>query len=125
MNMDRCIAFNSHNKRCRAKLFDNKFFCCESHKPLNNNLIEDGCFICMEKITSVKELYYFKCKHIVHKTCYDEWLKYSNYPSSICMLCRGEVFKKPKKKIKTRDLGILNKNYYKKMSNIIEVINHK
>lgn len=120
--MDRCIAFNKHNKRCRAKLINNNFFCCESHKPLNYDLIENGCFICTEKITSSNEIYYFKCKHIIHKKCYDEWLKYSNYSTNICMLCRGEVFKKPQKKINTRDLGVLNKNDYKKLSNIIDII---
>ncbi len=120
--MDRCIAYNKNNKKCRAKLTDNKFFCCESHKPLNYELIEEGCFICSEKITSVNDLYYFKCKHIMHKQCYDEWLKYSNYSTSICMLCRGEVFKKQEKKINIRESGVMNKNEYNKLKKIINIL---
>lgn len=120
--MDRCIAFNKNNKRCRAKLLNGQLFCCESHKPINDNLIEDGCFICCEKITSVKDLYYFKCKHIMHKKCFDEWQKFSNYETPICMICRGDVLKKPEKKVKRRELGVINKNDYKKLENIINII---
>jgi len=123
MKMDRCIAFNNKNKRCRAKLNNNQFFCCENHKPINENIIEDGCFICCEKFNSINDLYYFKCKHIVHKQCYDEWLKYSNYSTKICMICRGEVFKKPPKRINIRPSGVLNKNEYKKLSDILNIIN--
>ena len=120
--MDRCIAFNKQNKRCRAKLCNNQFFCCESHHPYNYDLIENGCFICQEKINSINELYYFKCKHIVHKQCYDEWLKFSNFPDTVCMLCRNKVMNKPLKKTKTRETGVLNKNDYKKLANIINII---
>lgn len=120
--MDRCIAYNKNNKKCRARLNDKKFFCCESHKPLNYELIEDGCFICDEKITNVNELYYFKCRHIMHKKCYDEWLKYSNYDGPICMLCRGEVLRKPEKKKNIRQSGVINKSNYEKLKNIINII---
>lgn len=120
--MDRCIAFNKNNKRCRAKLNDKHFFCCESHKPINYDLINDGCFICCEKITDVKDLYYFKCKHIMHKKCYDEWQQYSSYTTPICMICRGEVLKKPEKKIKYRESGVMNKNDYNKLKTIINII---
>ena len=59
--MPRCIGLNKNNKKCRRNIADGKFFCCESHKPLNYDLIENGCFICTEKITSSNEIYYFKC----------------------------------------------------------------
>lgn len=121
--MNRCIAYNKNNKKCRAKLMNNNFFCCEAHYPINKELLEEGCFICMEKITSVEQMYYFKCKHIMHKDCYDEWLKYSNYDHSICMLCRGQVLQNPPKKTKRRALGVINKNDYKKLENIINIIN--
>lgn len=121
--MNRCIAYNKNNKKCRAKLMSGQFFCCESHYPINREIIDEGCFICMEKITSIEDMYYFRCKHVMHKKCYDEWLNYSNYGNNICMLCRGEVFKKPPKKTKTRKLGVINKNDYKKLENIINIIN--
>lgn len=120
--MERCIAYNKNNKKCRAKLNGKQFFCCESHRPLNYELITDGCFICDEKVDDIKDLYYFKCKHVMHKKCYDEWLKFSNYDSPICMLCRGEVLKKPKKKTSIRQSGVLNKNNYNKLKNIINII---
>jgi hypothetical protein len=120
--MDRCIAYNKNNKKCRAKLTDNNLFCCESHKPLNYELIIDGCFICSEKVTNINDLYYFKCKHIMHKQCYNEWLEYSSYSTPICMLCRGEVFKEQKKKINIRKNGVINKNDYNKLKKIINIL---
>ena len=89
--MNRCPAFNKNNKRCRALTKDNKIFCCKLHEPLNNNIIDDGCFICMEKILISKEIIYFKCKHAFHKGCYSEWLNFSTYETSICILCRRNV----------------------------------
>lgn len=122
--VNRCIAYNKNNKKCRAKIMNNDFFCCEAHKPLNYELIE-GCFICNEKIESINEIYYFKCKHIIHKVCYDEWLNnHSNYDKSICMICRNEVLKKPEKKKKFRENGVLNKEEYKKMHHIFDTFNY-
>lgn len=120
--MNRCIAYNKNNKKCRAKLTNGNFFCCEAHYPINIELIDDGCFICTEKIESIEDMYYFKCKHIMHKKCYNEWLEYSNYDNLICMLCRGEVLKEPPKKSKRRNLGVINKNDYKKLEDIINII---
>ena len=121
--VNRCIAYNKNNKKCRAKIKNNEFFCCEAHKPLNYELIEK-CFICSEKIKSINDIYYFKCKHIIHKECYNEWLNnHSNYNESICMICRNEVFKKPQKKIKVRENGVLNKVEYQKMNHIFNTLN--
>jgi len=79
--------------------------------------------MCGEKIKHSKELYYFRCKHSFHKECYDEWSKFSTYIENICMLCRGEVLKKPQKKITIRNHGVFNKNEYKKLEDILKVIN--
>ncbi len=122
METHRCIAYNKKNKKCRSKISHDKFFCCEDHYPLNKELFNVGCFMCSEKVNHSDELYFFKCKHAFHKECYDEWCKYSNYDSNICMICRNEVLKKNIKKIKIRDHGVFNKNEYKKLEDILKVV---
>jgi hypothetical protein len=102
--MNRCIGFTKNNHKCRSITKDKELFCCVSHEPLNKEILEDGCFICMEKINSKKELIFFKCKHIFHKPCYIEWLIFSTYNDPNCMICLSVTFKKKdfkKKKLKT------------------------
>ena len=105
--MNRCIAYNKNNNKCRAKTKNNMLFCCKNHEPLNNDLIENGCFICSEKIENSNEIIYFKCKHAFHKSCYIEWLSFSTYERSICMICRNEVL--------DTNLKEKNKKIYKKI----------
>lgn len=119
----RCIAYNKNNNKCRAKIENSDFFCCDSHKPINYDLI-NSCFICLNKIEDIGELYYFRCKHIMHKECYDEWINYSNYDKHICMICRNEVFKIPDKKNKIRKSGVLNRCDYNKMLHIFNTYNN-
>ena len=105
----RCIAINKNNKKCRSKTNNNSFFCCKSHEPINKELLEDGCFLCMEKIEKSNDIIYFNCKHIIHKTCYNEWLKYSTYDENICLLCRNIVFEK-KNIISSKKSGSLQRS---------------
>lgn len=117
--MNRCIAYNKNNNKCRAKTKNNMLFCCKNHEPLNNDLIENGCFICSEKIENSNEIIYFKCKHAFHKQCYIEWLSFSTYERSICMICRNEVL--------DTNLKEKNKKIYKKIdigNSNIETINN-
>lgn len=87
----RCIAINKNNKKCRAKTNNNSFFCCPSHEPINKDLLEEECFLCTEKVVESYDIIYFKCKHIFHKSCYNEWLRYSTYEESICLICRNII----------------------------------
>lgn len=96
--MNRCSAINKNNKKCRAIIKDKKLFCCESHEPINKEII-NGCFLCMEKIENANEIFFFKCKHAFHKPCYKEWLSYSTYEEPICIICRNVVFNKKIKNI--------------------------
>lgn len=89
--MNRCISITKNNKRCRAKT--NNLFCCKSHEPFNKDIIEDGCFLCIEKIEKSNELLFFHCKHAFHKKCYIEWLNYSTYDEQICIICRRNIKK--------------------------------
>ena len=57
MNTPRCIAYTKNNKKCRVKLKENTFFCCKSHYPINEEIIDTGCFICSERIKNVNELH--------------------------------------------------------------------
>ena len=89
---NRCNGYTKARKKCRAKLTEKgKFYCCKNHEPHNMDIFSTGCFMCCENIESTKELIYFKCKHIVHRKCYDDWTRYSNYSNLICMICRKEV----------------------------------
>jgi hypothetical protein len=90
--MNRCIAYNKNNKKCRTKTPANELFCCEAHKPINKELFEEGCFVCYQKEFQPNELIYLKCKHVFHKECYQEWLKYSTYDTPVCNICLREVF---------------------------------
>jgi len=123
INNNRCIGFTKNNKKCRAIISnnDNKFFCCDSHQPLNKEILKDGCFICMEKIEKSNELIYFKCKHIFHKPCYLDWLIYSTYKNSICLVCRNEVLIN-KNNIKTK-YNQLNAKLLEKLINIDKELN--
>ena len=89
---NRCNGYTKTGKKCRTKLIEKgKFYCCKNHEPHNMDIFSSGCFMCCENIESTKELIYFKCKHIVHRKCYDEWIGYSNYTNPICMICRKEI----------------------------------
>ena len=89
---NRCNGYTKTGKKCRTKLIEKgQFYCCKNHEPHNMDIFSSGCFMCCENIESTKELIYFKCKHIVHRKCYDEWTEYSNYSNPICMICRKEV----------------------------------
>jgi hypothetical protein len=90
--INRCNGYTKTGKKCRSKLPEKeKFYCCKNHEPLNMDIFSSGCFMCCENVESTKELIYFKCKHIVHRKCYDEWIGYSNYSNPICMICRKEI----------------------------------
>ena len=103
VNVNRCIGITKNGKKCRTRLRKNQYlFCCEEHKPLNNEIIEDGCFCCMEKIINHKDGIFFKCKHLVHKSCFIDWSRNnSTYETPICLICRSEVYNSNKKKKKT------------------------
>ena len=104
---NRCIAFNKYNKRCRAKTKNNEIFCCESHYPINKELIGNGCFMCYDKVRHSGELFYFSCKHAFHKKCYLEWLEFSTYDKPICLICRENVFEHNLKQQKKIRLNII------------------
>lgn len=109
----RCIGLTRNGSKCRNKLMNDKeeeLFCCNNHRPYNYDFIESGCFTCMEKIKDPNDMLLFKCNHIFHKNCYNEWLKYSTYELPICIICKKEVIKKqPRKK---RKIEYENDNNY-------------
>ena len=89
---NRCMGYNKEGKRCRTRLRKTQYlFCCDAHKPHNQEIIEDGCFCCTEKLINHKEILYFRCKHAVHRKCYYEWMEASQSEIAICMLCRSPI----------------------------------
>ncbi len=120
--MSRCIAINKNNNICRAKLTDGNLFCCKNHYPINSDIVEDGCFMCTEKIEKISDIMYLKCRHAFHKSCYEEWLKFSTYQNPICLICRSEVLKNKgefhfKPKYKEVDL-----ESFSKISKIMDIL---
>lgn len=90
--INRCNGYTKTGKKCRSKLIEKgQFYCCKNHEPHNMDIFSSGCFMCCENIENTKELIYFKCKHIVHRKCYESWLEFSNYSKPICMICRKEI----------------------------------
>lgn len=121
--MNRCLAININNKRCRAKTENNQLFCCEKHKPINKEIINEGCFMCMEKINKSNELLYLKCRHAFHRDCYIEWLNYSTYEEPVCIICRRIAFsKKDYEKQKTSKIKRFTDT--KKIDSINYILNH-
>ncbi len=94
--MNRCIGYTKTNKKCRNLLKNAKYkhFCCNDHLPYNIDILEDGCFLCMENNLKREDLKMLRCKHLIHKPCYEEWKKHSTYDEDICIICRQEVVKK-------------------------------
>jgi len=121
--MNRCIAYNKNNNKCRAKLKESKLFCCVTHYPTNAEIISEGCFMCFEKINNPTELIYLKCHHAFHKACYNEWLSHSTYETTVCIICLKEVFKKHvkinKKDKKNEHLHIEKINHLNQINNIL------
>ncbi len=104
---NRCMGLKKDGKHCRTRLTKNQYlFCCEAHKPLNRDIMEDGCFCCTEKLVNHKEVLYFRCRHAVHKSCYYEWMKTSENEVAICMLCRTPVFQSSSKKYVQNEDGV-------------------
>ena len=108
--MPRCIGLNKNNKKCRRKIPDGDFFCCESHQPLNNEILTEECFMCSEKVDT-KLLWILKCNHAFHYECLAGWFdKLVNEEKPMeCPICRREYRKLLYKKEKT----IYDPNYYK------------
>ncbi len=112
VSVNRCIGITKNNKKCRTRLKPHQYlFCCDAHKPLNNEILEDGCFCCMEKIINHKDGIFFKCKHLVHKSCFLDWSKNnSTYETPICLICRAEVYNSNKKKKKSKPYEVSEEN---------------
>ncbi len=103
IRQNRCCGYTKSGKKCRSRLKEAQYlFCCEDHKPYNAEIMEDGCFCCMEKIINHKDSLFFKCKHLVHKSCYLDWLKSENntYEEPVCLICRNTVFEHARQKKK-------------------------
>ena len=46
--------------------------------------LNDSCSICLEKYEINEKVVNLKCKHLFHKTCFQQWVAKSVY----CPLCR-------------------------------------
>ena len=121
--MNRCIAYNINNNKCRLKIHDNQLFCCESHYPINKDIIEQGCFICYQKEFKSNELIYLKCKHAFHKECYQEWLEHSTYETPVCILCLRIVFTHLKEKKQFKKINIEKELKKEILQNIKKILN--
>lgn len=99
--MSRCIGLNKNNKKCRRKIPDGEFFCCESHQPLNKEILTEECFMCSEKVDT-QLLWILKCNHAFHYECLDGWfnkMTQEDKPME-CPICRREYRKQLSKKEK-------------------------
>ena len=51
------------------------------------NKRKETCSICQENYSCNQEVYWLSCKHICHKECLDEWVKYK----AECPVCRDPL----------------------------------
>jgi hypothetical protein len=119
ISKNRCV-YIKNNKQCRAKTKNNDLFCCKNHEPINKELVENGCFICMEKIEKSNELLYFKCHHAVHKPCYIDWLEFSTYEEPICVICRNVTYPRKIEHTKTKKYKLVEDNT--NIKNILSIL---
>ena len=130
---NRCCGYTNLKKRrkCRAKIPLNKFYCCDKHKPYNyEDMIEDCCYMCVQKIENPRDLIYLKCKHIVHKPCYYNFLlHYSNHLTEVCIICMDKRVKQEKqekkekiKKINTMKIDVYNTTNPTNLDQILQLL---
>lgn len=101
VSRNRCAGYMASGKRCRTRLREDQYlYCCDAHRPINTESLEEGCACCMEKMVNHKDVIHFRCNHLVHRECYYEWMKGSMEESPICILCRAPVWTalQPKKR---------------------------
>ena len=122
--MSRCQSLTKNNKRCRAIIKNNQLFCCKNHEPINNEIIINGCCMCMEKISSSKDIIYLNCKHAFHKPCYNEWLTFSTYEGAICIICRSNKVTTIPIKKKSKNTAIYTYFNMSKILNIQKVLHN-
>lgn len=95
MSTDRCISYNKKKKRCRTRLGKNqKYFCCDKHKPPNYDMIKESCYICSKEL-KIEDMIILKCNHIHHLSCLDEWYQTTDErdgKSLKCPLCRQVIY---------------------------------
>jgi len=98
--MNRCIGYNKYNKRCRTRIESTRFFCCESHEPINKEILSEPCIMCSQNVTP-DEITILKCNHAFHKKCLNEFFSYTQTESCLlCPMCRHEINTPSEKKDK-------------------------
>ena len=107
--MTRCIGINEKGKKCRYKIKEEgKNFCCEEHKPINKDILTEGCFMCCEKVDP-KDLWILKCKHAFHYDCLNDWFLNLNKKDPDdpleCPICRYEYIQRKDKNKKKIDFS--------------------
>jgi len=97
--MNRCIGLNKNGKRCKTRINNiDKLICCESHKPLNDEILE-GCVMCCKEHLRYTEISTLNCGHCFHKECLNDFLEISQDKYS-CPYCRKIGIKEKLKKQK-------------------------
>lgn len=101
--MYRCMAKPTCRKKITRENNMNglKKHFCEEHIPKNlEEFCEDGCFICIDKITDIKDTIVLKCNHIMHKNCYFKIL--NKKENNVCPICRHSYGKHKKSDFKKK-----------------------
>lgn len=98
--MNRCIGFNKNGKRCKTRINGDKLICCDTHKPLNDDILE-SCVMCCKINLKTNEISTLNCGHCFHNKCLNDFLDISPDKYS-CIYCRQNGIKQKNKKIKVK-----------------------
>jgi len=88
---------------CYSSKRDDTFHCNKCNKCLNILLLgshncrsredDEDCYFCLESVTYTKTptICFSDCTHVVHKKCFEEYVKNTNINKLECGICRRKI----------------------------------
>ena len=80
-----CLAANLHEYYSNKRITPiRKPLILNNKEVKDNELLKEGCVICLEKYQKKEKVITLRCNHMFHQTCIEEWFK----NGKSCPLCR-------------------------------------
>ena len=79
-----CLAANLHEYYSNKRITPiRKPLILNNKEVKDNELLKEGCVICLEKYQKKEKVITLRCNHMFHQTCIEEWFK----KGKSCPLC--------------------------------------